>query len=50
MINRQAQPERLRQGDSRFTEVVDYIRRVSANEGFGIRFVVDDNMVCVSLS
>ncbi len=45
---RTAQPEILTVDDSRFQEVVDYLKRISDDQGLGTRFTVKGNEVFLS--
>ncbi|MEV1128697.1 CapA family protein [Agromyces sp. NPDC049794] len=47
MIDRMAVPELLSAGDSRFDEVVDYVRRITADAGLDTTFTVDGDDVVV---
>ncbi|MFC4003806.1 CapA family protein [Prauserella oleivorans] len=47
-IDRMAVPEMLEPDDPRFAEVVEYVTRISAEEGLSVRLTVEDNLVTVA--
>ena len=46
-INRQAQPELVRPDDPRFAQIVDYMRRISAEQGLPVHYEVVGDRVLV---
>ena len=49
MINKQAQPGLVDRTDHDFEEIVEYMRRISASQGFSTDFRVEGDEVAISL-
>ena len=47
MINKQAQPEVLHQGDKNFAEVAKYVAEISREEGISTRFSIEEDEICI---
>ena len=47
-INRHAQPEVISQQDTRFDEVVSYMKKVTENQGLNAKYQVDGDEVIIS--